>query len=263
MPRTHEVYHRYGPNVHILDSVWATSLLTQLCNEQTALPEVRKLAERLYREALLREVIDSGIFPTTPTGVLTPMRSLVAGRAMLKTDTFNPATQVAIANLLRAGDVPSATCMDELGPMLLPGKIEMHYFGASRTTDENHQVNGTAITYKKIGPLHDRILLLPDPMGATGGTIVQILTEYGDEQLKLVRTIVTMHLIITPEYIRRVTEAYPQVQIYALRLDRGMSDTDVLDSVPGTFPDREFGLNEIQYIVPGAGDLGFRLTGIP
>jgi uracil phosphoribosyltransferase len=262
MPRSHEIYHRYGPNVHILDSVWATSLLTHMCNQNTPQHEVRQLTKRLYRDALLHEVIDSGIFPTTPTGVLTPMSEFVGNRAMLTADTFNPATQVAIANLLRAGDIPSAACMDELGPMLLPGKIELHYHGAGRTTDENHQVTGTAINYKKDGHLHDRVLLIPDPMGATGGTIVQTLTEYGDNELKLVRAIVTMHLIITPEYIRRVTAAYPQVQIYALRLDRGMSDQEVIDSVPGTFPDREFGLNEFQYVVPGFGDGGKRVTGI-
>jgi hypothetical protein len=35
-----------------------------------------------------------------------------------------------------------------------------------------------------------------------------------------------------------------------------MSPPEVLRSVPGTYPDRERGLNEIQYIVPGAGGLG-------
>lgn len=262
MSRNREVYHRYGPNVHILDSVWATSLLTKLSNGLTGLPEARNLVVRLYREALLREVIDSGIFPTKEHCVVTRMSSLVNDLAKVKVQAFDPATQVAIINMLRAGDLPSNACMDELALMLLPDKIEMHYHGGGRDTDKNHQVTGTTISYKKNGYLHDRILLIPDPMGATGGTVLQAVTEYGEEQFKLVRTVVAMHLIITPEYIRRVTTAYPQMQIYALRLDRGMSDEEVLNSVPGTFPDREFGLNEIQYIVPGIGDAGKIFTGI-
>ncbi len=257
-----ELNHLYGGNVHILDDMLATSFLTRLCNENTKMPEVRTLADWLYREALLRAVINK-VFPTTPTGVMTPMSKLVGGRGMLMAQTFDPATQVAIATLLRAGDVPATACMNQLGPLLQDGKLQQHFFGAGRVTDANHQVTGTEVGYKKIGPLHDRILLVPDPMGATGGTIIQTLTEYGENQLKFTRAIVAMHLIITPEYIRRVTAAYPQLQIFALRLDRGMSDRNVLSSIPGTFPDREFGLNDTQYIVPGAGDLGFRLTGIP
>jgi uracil phosphoribosyltransferase len=65
-----------------------------------------------------------------------------------------------------------------------------------------------------------------------------------------------MHLIVTPEYIRRVTEAHPDAIIYALRLDRGLSPTRVLKTAPGTHWDEERGLNSIQYIVPGAGGVG-------
>mgnify|MGYP000128422556 CR=1 FL=1 len=32
----------------------------------------------------------------------------------------------------------------------------------------------------------------------------------------------TVHLIVTPEYLRHVTEHHPEVQVYALRLDRGL-----------------------------------------
>ena len=65
-----------------------------------------------------------------------------------------------------------------------------------------------------------------------------------------------MHLIVTPEYIRRVHEAHPDLVIYALRLDRGLSDPAVLRAVPGERWDEERGLNEKHYIVPGAGGVG-------
>jgi uracil phosphoribosyltransferase len=61
---------------------------------------------------------------------------------------------------------------------------------------------------------------------------------------------------VTPEYLQRITSKFPQVEIYALRLDRGMSSPDVLATVPGTHWEQERGLNHIDYIVPGAGGLG-------
>jgi len=65
-----------------------------------------------------------------------------------------------------------------------------------------------------------------------------------------------MHLIVTPEYIKRVLADHPDVIIYALRLDRGLSEPAVLQTVPGERWDEERGLNEHQYIVPGAGGVG-------
>ncbi len=62
--------------------------------------------------------------------------------------------------------------------------------------------------------------------------------------------------MVTPEYIRRVHEAHPDLIVYAMRLDRGLSTSRALHSVPGTHWDEERGLNATQYIVPGAGGVG-------
>jgi uracil phosphoribosyltransferase len=67
---------------------------------------------------------------------------------------------------------------------------------------------------------------------------------------------IAMHLIVTPEYIRRVHAEHPDVAIYALRLDRGLSEPAVLRTEPGTRAEEEKGLNDRQYIVPGAGGVG-------
>jgi uracil phosphoribosyltransferase len=52
----------------------------------------------------------------------------------------------------------------------------------------------------------------------------------------------------------------PDVQVYTGRLDRGLSTPRALAAVPGEFPDEERGLNDVQYIVPGAGGMGELLT---
>jgi len=254
-----ELYHRYGPNVHLLVDSMANSGLTRLCDRDTGQHQVRGLVGALYREVLLRAVVNQ-VFPTTTTTVYTPMAEFVGERGQLTAEVIDPGTLVSVATLLRAGDLPASACFNRLSGLLNPGTVRQDFFGAGRVTDDGHQVTGTKVTYQKAGDLQKRILLLPDPMGATGGTVIETLELYGEE-VQTAQAIVAMHLIVTPEYIRRVTATYPQAQIYALRLDRGMSDQEVLDSVPGTFPEREFGLTNTQYIAPGGGDLGLRLTG--
>ncbi|MHC4920822.1 MAG: hypothetical protein ACYTKC_14685 [Planctomycetota bacterium] len=66
--------------------------------------------------------------------------------------------------------------------------------------------------------------------------------------------------MVTPEAIQRLQATHPDTRIYGGRLDRGLSPEEVLKTVPGTHPDRERGLNDLQYIVPGAGGIGELLT---
>ena len=61
---------------------------------------------------------------------------------------------------------------------------------------------------------------------------------------------------MTPEYIKRMTAQFPDMHIFAVRLDRGLSSTDTLATVPGSSIDDERGLTDNQYIVPGAGGVG-------
>ena len=65
-----------------------------------------------------------------------------------------------------------------------------------------------------------------------------------------------VHLIVTPEYLRHVRTKHPDVVVYAMRLDRGLSPVDVLASVPGERWEEEKGLTDHHYIVPGGGGLG-------
>ena len=48
----------------------------------------------------------------------------------------------------------------------------------------------------------------------------------------------------------------PVMVVYAVRLDRGMSPPEVFDTVPGTLWEKERGLDERQYIIPGGGGFG-------
>ncbi len=93
-------------------------------------------------------------------------------------------------------------------------------------------------------------------MAATGSSVLDALEVFDALPGGPPARTVLCHLMVTPEYLRRLTQARPDVHVYALRLDRGMSSEEVLATVPGSRWDEESGLNDHQYIVPGAGGLG-------
>jgi uracil phosphoribosyltransferase len=97
--------------------------------------------------------------------------------------------------------------------------------------------------------------LIPDPMGATGSTILRAVSHY-IENYGTPSKIISMPIIVTPEYLRAVHDGIDNLVVYAGRLDRGLSEEDVLASPLGSAWERERGLNENGYIVPGAGGMG-------
>ncbi|MCU0690985.1 MAG: uracil phosphoribosyltransferase [Polyangiaceae bacterium] len=98
--------------------------------------------------------------------------------------------------------------------------------------------------------------LFPDPMGATGSSRASAVSHHKTQLEGRPERCIAIHLIVTPEYLRRMAQEPPDVAIYALRLDRGLSDGDVLKTVPGERWDEERGLNEHHDVVPGAGSVG-------
>src|SRR5205807_8396311 len=106
------------------------------------------------------------------------------------------------------------------------------------------------------GPVDGAVLLIPDPMGATGATISKVVEQYPIATYGKPLKVVAVHLIVTPEYLRHVQSKHPHVVVYALRLDRGLSSPDVLATVPGERWADEKGLTDHHYIVPGGGGLG-------
>jgi uracil phosphoribosyltransferase len=250
--RLSEIEHRYGGNVHILSDPLCLQLLAKLSSRGTIQPEVGRLLVECYR-TLMHQVI-ANEFPRRHIEVQTRMiehtpRGVWAGEAV---DPRTPAVVVAVA---RAGLVPSQLAFDYLVQFIDPAGVRQDHLVLERATDEAGRVTGARMFGSKIGGAIDgAFVLVPDPMGATGSTVTRVLEQYR-ERGKPAR-VVAVHLIITPEYLRHVTKKHPEVVVYALRLDRGLSAPDVLATVPGTRWDDERGLNDHQYIVPGAGGMG-------
>ena len=86
--------------------------------------------------------------------------------------------------------------------------------------------------------LHERDLIVCDPMLATGGSASAAIGFLKDRNVKSIKL---MCLLAAPEGIQRVQKDHPDVDIYVAAVDEK--------------------LNEHGYIVPGLGDAGDRLFG--
>lgn len=246
--------HRYGEKVHILSSPMMLSLLAKLGSPQTFQPQINELVTLLYSH-LMDEVADQ-LFPKTKMKIETRMASSHP-EASYEGEVINPLVPVVTVDLARAGTLPSQICYQKLNYLMNPEVVRQDHFYIARECDKSGHVIGANISGSKIGGgIEEAIVLFPDPMGATGGTIVEVYNHYKNKVGGKPLVMAAMHLIVTPEYLKKVTQECPDLHIFALRLDRGLSEQKVLESVPGTFWDQEKGLNSHQYIVPGAGGLG-------
>ena len=93
--------------------------------------------------------------------------------------------------------------------------------------------------YCKLPPdIDDRLVVVVDPMLATGGSAIDAIGQiksYGAKNIKF------LCIIAAPEGIKALTDAHPDVQVYCANVDER--------------------LNEHGYIVPGLGDAGDRIFG--
>ena len=252
--RLSEIEHRYGKNVHIVGNPFLLGQLATLCAKGTLQPTINRLVRLLY-EDLVRTVLNAE-FPRRRVSVPTRMIDS-SPAAIFEGEVLDREVRAVTVNIARAGAVPSQVAYDLLNETLDPGLVRQDHIIMSRMLGDNEEVVGAGIGGMKIGGDVDQaILMFPDPMGATGSSLSTAIDTYKKKVPGTPRKIVNMHLIVTPEYVRHMTRAHPDVVVYAIRLDRGLSPPDVLATVPGERWDEERGLDDHQYIVPGGGGFG-------
>lgn len=86
--------------------------------------------------------------------------------------------------------------------------------------------------------LKDALLLILDPMLATGGSAVAAVTLLKEKGARKIRFV---SLVASPEGVKVLKKAHPDVRIYTCALDRKLNDKG--------------------YILPGLGDAGDRMFG--
>ncbi len=249
-----EMEHLYGDRVHILSHPVARTLLARLGQNRTRQPQLNQLVLRLY-DVLLDAAVGHG-FPVESASRPTRSESYLQTDG-LRGEFIHENTRVAIGAIARAGTLPAHRCFERLSDLIDPAGIRIDHLFMSRRVSATGEVVGVDCRGTKIGgPLDDHFLVVTDPLGGTGSTMRYALNLYRKEVGGTPRGIFALHLVVTPEYLRAMADRHPDVTIYTLRVDRGLSTEEALDQIPGTLPDQERGLDAHQYIVPGLGALG-------
>ena len=252
--RPSEIEHQYGDNVHILDDPFALSHLARLCTDEVTQPLFNRLIRRLYTRMVV-SVANAELARTTESYETRMIET--TDRAVFSGEVIDRTSEVVTVDIARAGILPSQVCYDHLNELLEPSAVRQDHLIMSRVTGPDEEVLGAEVSGEKIGgPIDGRFVLFPDPMGATGSSLSTAVSYYKEEFGGQPEKLITVNLIFTPEFIARMSEDHPDVEMYALRLDRGMSPDDVLETVPGTHWERESGLDDQGYIVPGGGGFG-------
>ena len=137
--------------------------------------------------------------------------------------------KIAVVPILRAG-LGMVNGLLNLVPIAKVGHIGMY---RDEKTLQPHEY------YCKLpSDIDDRMVVVVDPMLATGGSAIDAIGQiksYGAKHIKF------LCIIAAPEGIKALTEAHPDVQVYCANVDEC--------------------LNENGYIVPGLGDAGDRIFG--
>ncbi|MCR5273444.1 MAG: uracil phosphoribosyltransferase [Lachnospiraceae bacterium] len=205
-------------NITIFEHPLIKHKISMLRDKNTGTNEFRKLIEEI---AMLEGFEALEDLPLEDVEIETPIEvckaPMVAGR------------KLAIVPILRAG-LGMVNGILALTPTAKVGHIGMY-----RDEDTHEPIE----YYCKLpSPIEERLIVVTDPMLATGGSAVDAIDQikkHGGKRIKF------MCIIAAPEGLEKLHKAHPDVQIYVGNLDRE--------------------LNANAYICPGLGDAGDRIFG--
>ena len=205
-------------NVKIIEHPLVKHKISILRDKNTGTNEFRKLVEEiamLMGYEALRDLPPEDVEIETP--IETCMTPMITGR------------KLAIVPILRAG-------LGMVGGILsLSPTAKVGHIGIYRD-EETHK----PMEYfcKLPQPIEERMIIVTDPMLATGGSAVDAINqikEHGGRKIKF------MAIIAAPEGLKKLAETHPDVEIYVGQLDRGLNDAAYICSGLGDAGDRIFG----------------------
>ena len=204
--------------LHIINHPMVQHKLSIMRNKETGSKDFRQLLKEI---SLLMGYEVTRDIPLDPIEIETPICKTTARQVSGR--------KLAIVPILRAG----MGMVDGLLSLLPVAKVG--HIGLYRD-EETHK---PVVYFCKLPKdIDDRLVILTDPMLATGGSAcdgIAMLKERGCKNIRL------MCLVAAPEGIAKVQQEHPDVDIYVAAVDER--------------------LNENAYIVPGLGDAGDRIFG--
>lgn len=204
--------------VHLINHPMVQHKLSIMRQKETGSKDFRQLLKEI---SLLMGYEITRDLPLADIEIETPISKMKASRVLGR--------KLAIVPILRAG-LGMVDGLLDLVPVAKVGHIGLY---------RNETTHEPVVYYCKLPEdIQDRLVIVTDPMLATGGSscdALDMLKERGCTNIKL------MCLVAAPEGIARVQECHPDVDIYVAAIDEK--------------------LNENAYIVPGLGDAGDRIFG--
>ncbi len=204
-------------NVYISQNPFVCDSLTHLRDKNTSIETFRHYSDQLC-ELLFSEAIKGLTFKQTT--IDTPL-------AKIESEKF--AEEIMIVPVLRSG-----TCM-LFGALKLLPKAKVGFVGMVR--DEKTAI-ASEYYWKMPHISQDTVVMVTDPMLATGGSIAHLLERVAKANPKEIRIVC---VLVAPEGIETIQNKYPNIKIFTAAVDSH--------------------LNAKKYIVPGLGDYGDRYFG--
>lgn len=203
--------------VHIVDHPLVQHKLSIMRNKETSTMQFRKALQEI---SMLMGYEVTRDFPITYEETETPLQKMnapcIAGK------------KVVIAPILRAG-LGMVDGLLSLIPSARVGHIGLY---RDEVTCE------PVFYYYKMPADKDRLVIVTDPMLATGGSAVDALNRLKADGFTNIRL---MCLVASPQGVKKVNDMHPDVEIYVASVDDGLNDKN--------------------YILPGLGDAGDRIFG--
>ena len=203
--------------LHIIDHPLVQHKLSIMRKKETSTTEFRTLLREI---AMFMGYEVTRDFPIEYEEIETPLMKMNAPKIAGK--------KVVIAPILRAG-LGMVDGLTSLIPSARIGHIGMY---------RDEETCQPVFYYYKMPADKDRLVIVTDPMLATGGSAIDAIRRLKEDGYTSIRL---MCLVASPQGVAAVTEAHPDVEIFLAALDQG--------------------LNERNYILPGLGDAGDRIFG--
>ena len=203
--------------LEVLNHPLITHKLTIMRNKDTGTKDFRENLDEIA-ELMAYEVCRD--LPVRAVDIETPMGACTG---------YELSKQVVIVPILRAG----IGLLDGIRRLIPTAKVGFIGLYRDEETLEPHEYFA-----KFPKNLEDSIIMIVDPMLATGGSAIAAIDMMKKRGAKNIRLVC---LVGAPEGAKAVQETHPDVDIYLAAMDDH--------------------LNEIGYIVPGLGDAGDRIFG--
>lgn len=203
--------------LHIIDHPLVQHKLSIMRDKTTSTMKFRGLLEEI---AMLMGYEITRDLPLTYEEIETPLMPMKAPKIAGK--------KVVIVPILRAG-LGMVDGLMKLMPSARIGHIGMY---------RDEETCQPVFYYYKMPAGKERLVLLTDPMLATGGSACDAITRLKADGYTQIRLVC---LVASPQGVEAVQNQHPDVDIYLASLDEG--------------------LNEKNYILPGLGDAGDRIFG--